>query len=1105
MLVDFSSTPFVRTPRVSTLRRCLALLLSAQFIAPLYGAGLELPKTLHKDNRSTTKLLVPSLQATTGKTGKALADEFINTHRAEFSLSPDISPLELYSTRESLLGTHYRYRQMLNGIPVQGAEVVVSVRHKNDQVYQAFNNSYPIVHLPPQGKNLLGKEQALDTAWNHLQVHGRLFKKPEAQLVYLPGGENFRLVYQTDIACEAPLGNWRHLIDAHSGEIVSVKDRIIYKNSRKPITDDLAYKGAIHSRSDATAQLPQKAKTKSKSSPIGKTTVNGTALVFDPDPRTHLANDALLDTSPASEFSAAYVTRTLRDISEDDGIYSLDGPWVKVVDFDPPTAAPSTTTDGNWTALRGNNAFNDAMTYFHVDQNQRYLQSLGFFGAKGVQQKQISVDTHGANGGDNSFFIPDTNSLNFGHGGVDDNEDANVILHEYGHALTFDIIPSWGGGDTGAIGEGFGDYWGASYKYTTLNGPTYHPEWAFPWDGHGSDTWPGRRLDYTSLTYDPNVTYRDHMFINGIEQYSDQLWGTPLFQAFLTLIAQGVPRAEIDQIVIESFFGMGGNPTMRDLATSTVNAAALLFPLGPHAEVFHQKFFDQNILTLDPGSFIATPNGSDQIDLAWKTSFSASETLIAWNTQEVFGSPSGTPDPGALLTGGGLILYRGSSSTTSHLALPPGNYYYKAWSRLSDGSYSSGVSNSASLGLQLGDILLEEDFEEGGAQPASWTQQTVNGSASWTYQNGGHDGNPAAAHGGSSNALLFAESSDDNRTKLVTPVIDLGNLAGSVELEFWHCMVGWDADQDELRVYYKTSAGGAWTLLETYTASVGSWTRRMIALPNPSATYSLAFEGNAKYAYGVCLDDVQVQESYAQPAFIVTNNQTTIDESDGSSAGTITITRTGASPSAQSVTLSSDDHSELTLPVSAIIPAGLSSVRVNFDAIDDEIDDGPQTVTITASAPGFLPGTHILQVDDDEESFLDWATDNGLTGPMAQAEAQPFGDGITNIDKYAFNMNGQAFDTTKLTPGSGLAGLPVLYNDNSGIPHFEFVRRTNGLITYTLESSQNSLRLWSPVTVTPSDISSIDRHWERVSVGITNSPLVEKLFYRLSITLPAAP
>ncbi|MEZ4916786.1 MAG: hypothetical protein R2836_07345 [Chitinophagales bacterium] len=55
---------------------------------------------------------------------------------------------------------------------------------------------------------------------------------------------------------------------------------------------------------------------------------------------------------------------------------------------------------------------------------------------------QISVDTHGNNGADNSFFSPATPlRLIFGEGGVDDAEDADVIIHEYGHAISHFAAP----------------------------------------------------------------------------------------------------------------------------------------------------------------------------------------------------------------------------------------------------------------------------------------------------------------------------------------------------------------------------------------------------------------------------------------------------------------------------------------------------------------------------------------------------------------------------------------------------------------------------------------------------------------------------------------
>jgi hypothetical protein len=63
-------------------------------------------------------------------------------------------------------------------------------------------------------------------------------------------------------------------------------------------------------------------------------------------------------------------------------------------------------------------------------------------------------------GQDNSFATGHPkDELRFGKGGVDDAEDAEVILHEYGHAIHFAQNFSFASEQAGAISEGFGDYW----------------------------------------------------------------------------------------------------------------------------------------------------------------------------------------------------------------------------------------------------------------------------------------------------------------------------------------------------------------------------------------------------------------------------------------------------------------------------------------------------------------------------------------------------------------------------------------------------------------------------------------------------------------------
>ncbi len=619
---------------------------------PVFSDPIELAGSRHEDARGTPRLDFPEPAASRAKS----ADGYLRAQSARFRIPADLSNLERVAVRHSLAGLHTRYRQVLNGVPVEGAEIVVSQRSADGSVYQVYNNTYPVETPVPAAKNRISREAALQRAWDHLRVHGRLTARPKAELLYVPDKTGFRLVYKTLVSVDGPAGYWEHTIDALSGDVVSVRrHEINEKHKAGDVPDFAAYQGPTTSlqmemlRLDAAAlavPVPDAA--------AAKTTVDGTALVFDPDPRTTLANDALTNTSAAASFDAAYFTKPLRQITLNAGVYTLQGPWVTITNLaaESPLTAVSTTTTGNWTAKRGNNAFNDVMCYFHIDQNQRYLQSLGYTNAAGIQAASIGVDSDGAGGADNSWYVPDLNYIAFGHGGVDDDEDADVILHEYGHALTHDIAPYWGGGDSAAIGEGFGDYWGASYSWTCTNGSTYHPAWAFSWDGHSADSWDGRFLDKTNLTYDTSHTYYlDHETIGGIDNYSDQLWGTPLYQAFRDLIGQGRPRTEMDTIIIESFFGVGYGVKMRDMASATVKAAMELYPAGNHAAVYYSRFANQLILVAYPlpDPTLVYPVGSELLA-------SGSTLPVQWNRNGAPAQAAARIEYTSQLSGGGTTF-----------------------------------------------------------------------------------------------------------------------------------------------------------------------------------------------------------------------------------------------------------------------------------------------------------------------------------------------------------------------------------------------------------------------------------------------------------------
>ena len=151
-----------------------------------------------------------------------------------------------------------------------------------------------------------------------------------------------------------------------------------------------------------------------------------------------------------------------------------------------------------------------------------------------------------------------------------------------------------------------------------------------------------------------------------------------------------------------------------------------------------------------------------------------------------------------------------------------------------------------------------EDFENSGEIPTCWSQQFISGNnVPWQFITGNGGSNPTTAHSGTYNACLIDQDSDEDKTILSTPPLNLASFT-SAKVTFWHTQEFWSPDQDELAIYYKVASDSAWTLLQTYTTDIANWSQDSVNLENLSSTYYIGFEGNARYGYGVCLDDVEV-------------------------------------------------------------------------------------------------------------------------------------------------------------------------------------------------------------------------------------------------------
>ncbi len=308
----------------------------------------------------------------------------------------------------------------------------------------------------------------------------------------------------------------------------------------------------------------------------------GTGRVFFPNPVASLGDQSLTDRKDAdyAALQPAYRIVTLTNL---DGSGYLRGDWANVRSETGPAAF---SADNTFVYDRHDDRFEQVMGYYWVTQAQLYLQSLGFGSSLrpiNMESQDIRINQLGI---DNSYSWDKHDLLRFGKGGVDDAEDAEVILHEYGHAIQDSQMTPFGFGTTveaGSIGEGFGDYFAVTVSDVVA--PTADPACVADWDS----------VSYTSGTphclrrVDTNLHYPEDL--NGRVHHDGQIWSRALWDIRNALGAQTA-----DTIILEAQFDFAPDTSMPAAAQATVGAALRLY--NPRiARVVRQAFVDRGILT----------------------------------------------------------------------------------------------------------------------------------------------------------------------------------------------------------------------------------------------------------------------------------------------------------------------------------------------------------------------------------------------------------------------------------------------------------------------------------------------------------------------------
>lgn len=486
---------------------------------PLAGVDLYLPTY-----KSTSKILNYS--------NEAVKDAIIS--EAQFDENIDL--LLTYKVKSKAL-THYRFDVLVNKQKIYAASIHASLDSRGKlriqnipNIPQSINGNFPL----PSTAEIFQKKIGAEHIIQNLEV-----------LVYLGNDE---LTKARLIELSGPETLHRNILVVEN-EIVAEQDLHKYHSSTGP-NDSLV-----------------------------------TVSVFDPDPLTSAKEPYSgpykdLNDKNSPQLEAELQTRNTT-FTFQNGLFLAENDFVKIVDFSLPSIPPVSSSNPQFYFTRDSASFEDVNVMYHITQHREHLSNLGY---PNLPSYQIQIDPHALQGSDQSFFSTNNtpHRIYMGEGGVDDAEDADVILHEFSHAVIYEAAPSTQITiERGCIEEALCDYFAASYS---LSKSEFNSTLVFNWDsGNGAIWGPIRSVESTK-------NYEFLSFKTG-SYYQN----TDIFASSLMRINKNLGRDLADELVVETLFNLTYNTNMPDFAGYMMMMDTLLYN-GIHADEIHDAFTERNIV-----------------------------------------------------------------------------------------------------------------------------------------------------------------------------------------------------------------------------------------------------------------------------------------------------------------------------------------------------------------------------------------------------------------------------------------------------------------------------------------------------------------------------
>src|SRR3990167_8009159 len=353
------------------------------------------------------------------------AREFVANYHALFGLPPDLNNLKLRESIKTPLGERVMFRQYHNQIPIIGAEIAVHVSGKNS-IFCAENHCIPNIQIDTQPT--VEKDDAAITAARALGVDAAKIEKASSELVILPSGADQHLAWRVIVSKKGLIDRtWLVYVDAKK------KGWVLYKK-------------------------------KLQSSASGTGSAYRENPVITPELTTVTLNN-LTDDSPLLEgdYGKPYNANCLETAEDTSDLSDL-------------STASSSDRNYNYNDTR----LEEVMAYYHLNRMHDTLKSTFGFSSLDNQMPMV-VNAQDPDypwiGYDNAFYSRDDNFSStgyvlFGCGNEFNNLglDADVITHEYGHAVLDHIQPelyeviehNYSGAIHESVGDTMASYFGTN-------------------------------------------------------------------------------------------------------------------------------------------------------------------------------------------------------------------------------------------------------------------------------------------------------------------------------------------------------------------------------------------------------------------------------------------------------------------------------------------------------------------------------------------------------------------------------------------------------------------------------------------------------------------